>query len=291
MNDRSPQPNILFVFSDQQRWDTLGCYGQPLPVTPNLDKLAADEQHADYRTGPVPVERRGGYTDHWLVADTLEFTSHGYDGYMFDADNHRVDFTGYRVDCLTDFAIDYLRRIDHSKPFFLFLSFIEPHHQNDRDRCEGPEGSKQRFKDFTPPADLANADGDWPGQYPDYLGCCWSIDQNVGRLRAELAGLGQGRCENWPADVFIQISETQVGRALRTKRWKYAVEAPGLNGHDHPASPHYVEQFLYDLDRDPFEQQNLVHDPKSQHIRATLSRRLKERMIQAGEQQPKITPA
>ena len=31
------KPNIVFIFSDQQRWDTLGCYGQELDVTPNLD--------------------------------------------------------------------------------------------------------------------------------------------------------------------------------------------------------------------------------------------------------------
>ena len=34
------RPNIIFYFSDQQRWDSLGCYGQPLDVTPNLDRLA-----------------------------------------------------------------------------------------------------------------------------------------------------------------------------------------------------------------------------------------------------------
>ena len=36
------RPNIVFYFSDQQRWDTLGCYGQKLPVTPNLDRLAEE---------------------------------------------------------------------------------------------------------------------------------------------------------------------------------------------------------------------------------------------------------
>ena len=34
--------NIIFYFSDQQRWDTCGCFGQPLNITPNLDKLAAE---------------------------------------------------------------------------------------------------------------------------------------------------------------------------------------------------------------------------------------------------------
>jgi len=34
------QPNILIVFSDQQRWDTLGVNGSPMGLTPNLDSLA-----------------------------------------------------------------------------------------------------------------------------------------------------------------------------------------------------------------------------------------------------------
>lgn len=37
--------NIVFYFSDQQRWDTLGCYGQKLPVTPVLDKLPKKAQN------------------------------------------------------------------------------------------------------------------------------------------------------------------------------------------------------------------------------------------------------
>jgi arylsulfatase A-like enzyme len=34
------KPNIIFILSDQQRWDTMGCYGQKLDITPNLDKMA-----------------------------------------------------------------------------------------------------------------------------------------------------------------------------------------------------------------------------------------------------------
>ena len=189
------RPDIVFIFSDQQRWDTLGCYGQRLPVTPNLDRLAAegvrfenaftcqpvcgparaclqtgryatevgcwrngialplDEkgiahyaseagyevgyvgkwhlastrsgigmEEVDYRTRPVPPERRGGWKDYWVASDVLEFTSHGHDGHMFDADMNTVPFQGYRVDCLTDFVLRYLRSRDGRRPFFLFVS-------------------------------------------------------------------------------------------------------------------------------------------------------------------------
>ena len=35
------QPNILWICSDQQRFDALGCYGNPWVQTPHLDRLAA----------------------------------------------------------------------------------------------------------------------------------------------------------------------------------------------------------------------------------------------------------
>jgi hypothetical protein len=34
------RPNIVLLFADQQRWDTCGCYGQSLDITPNLDRMA-----------------------------------------------------------------------------------------------------------------------------------------------------------------------------------------------------------------------------------------------------------
>ena len=149
-------------------------------------------------------DRRGGYKDYWMASDVLEFTSHGYNGYVFNADNERVPFTGYRADCINDFAIDFLHtRKGNPEPFFLFVSQIEPHHQNDRRRYEGPDGSKVKFADFEVPGDLkaysdAHADGtdisNWKENYPDYLGCCHSLDYNVGRLVDTLKE--QGMWEN-----------------------------------------------------------------------------------------------
>ena len=35
------RPNILWICTDQQRFDTLGCYGNPRVRTPRIDGLAA----------------------------------------------------------------------------------------------------------------------------------------------------------------------------------------------------------------------------------------------------------
>src|SRR4051812_4534887 len=39
---RPSPPNILFLLGDDWRWDTLGCAGNPVVKTPNLDALAAE---------------------------------------------------------------------------------------------------------------------------------------------------------------------------------------------------------------------------------------------------------
>lgn len=36
------QPNIVFIFPDQHRGDTMGCVGHPAAITPNLDRLSEE---------------------------------------------------------------------------------------------------------------------------------------------------------------------------------------------------------------------------------------------------------
>ncbi|WP_372757344.1 sulfatase-like hydrolase/transferase [Mariniflexile sp.] len=36
------KPNIIYLMTDDQRWDNMGCYGRPEFKTPNIDKLAND---------------------------------------------------------------------------------------------------------------------------------------------------------------------------------------------------------------------------------------------------------
>jgi uncharacterized sulfatase len=303
------KPNVIFFFTDQQRWDTCGCYGQPLPVTPNLDRMASEgvrfenaftcqpvcgparavlqtgkfatqvgcetnhrilprdqktvahwmseagyevgyigKWHLasfgegggpdDFRRSPVPLERRGGYKDYWLASDVLEFTSHSYDGHMFDGEGRKREFPQgrYRVDAQTDWAIEYLDSRSGEKPFFLFLSYIEPHHQNDHHCYEGPTGSKERWSDYPVPGDLEETGGDWRQNYPDYLGCINALDGALGRIRDRLDELGI-----WDNTLIIYTSDHGSHFCTRNGEYKRAchdgcthiplvIHGPGFHG-------------------------------------------------------------
>ena len=446
--------NIIFYFTDQQRWDTCGCFGQPLDITPNLDALAREGVKFDNAFSPQPVcgpcralfqtgkyptetgcfrnnimlpagvktlgqyieeagyetayigkwhlasdgelekpptidhtvtaiprELRGGYTGFWRTADVLEFTSHGYDGFVFDENDQRVDFKGYRADCINDMALEFFDQYDGEKPFFMTISQIEPHHQNDRKHYEGPEGSKERFKDFVLPEDLKVLGGNAAEEYPDYLGQCASLDENLGRLVARLkeeglyentviifasdhgshfltrnrdshlngyddykrschdaalhvplviaggpfkggvaveelvstaslpktilalAGVDAGdamigenlldvverKDPNRLNEAFAQISESRVGRCLRTADYLYSVYAPGVNGFAQPAAEVYADDFLYDMGRDPHQLNNVVADPAYAQVKAELRERLLDWIQQAEGTRPVIT--
>jgi arylsulfatase A-like enzyme len=99
--------------------------------------------------------------------------------------------------------------------------------------------------------------------------------------------LVSGGVQDWPEEVFLQISESQCGRAIRTAKWKYSVRAPQKTGSD-PDSDVYEEDFLYDLESDPHERNNLIANPDYSGIRKDLARTLKRRMVEAGEAEPEI---
>ena len=241
------QKNIIFYFSDQQRWDTInetvspnlcrlaeegvkfennftcqpvcgparaclqsgkyatqiGCYWNGIPLPEGTKTLAHHFNDAGYQTAyigkwhlasdrlpgiglhcektAVPKEKQGGY-QYWRAADVLEFTSHGYDGYVFDGDGNRLDFKGYRADCINDYALEFIENRDKEKPFFMFVSQLEPHHQNDHNHIEGYKETIDKFKDYPLPDDLTFLKGNYKDEYPDYISACNRLDYNVGRL-------------------------------------------------------------------------------------------------------------
>ena len=143
--------------------------------------------------GPVPVEQRGGYRD-WLASNVLEFTSDAYRTRMFDAAGNPVDLPGYRVDALADAAIRYLdARSCEPQPFFLFLSFIEPHHQNHRDDYPAPTGYEEAYTGTWVPPDLQALGGSAWRHLPGYYGMVKRLDEALGRIQDALRSLDLAR--------------------------------------------------------------------------------------------------
>ncbi|KKL85473.1 hypothetical protein LCGC14_1954380 [marine sediment metagenome] len=82
-------PNILWICSDQQRFDTLGCYGNSFVATPNLDALAAGgvlferaycqnpvctPSRASFLTGRYPHTTRARQNGQCIPADEVLVT-------------------------------------------------------------------------------------------------------------------------------------------------------------------------------------------------------------------------
>ena len=363
-----------------------GCYRNGISLPDDSRTLAHYFKDADYDTayigkwhlaasghGPVPPEQRGGY-DYWLASNLLEFTSDAYDLVMYDNEGEPVKLPGYRVDAQTDAAIRYIDE-HQDAPFFLFLSYIEPHHQNHRDDYPAPPGYAERYRGRWLPPDLAALGGSSHQQLAGYLGMIKRLDEALGRLVDALISLGlledtiilftsdhgnhfktrnpeykrschdasvrvptmlyggpfsgggrisqlvslidlpptlldaagiavpegmsgrsilpliRGETVDWPAEVFIQMSESRLGRAIRSKRWKYAVTAPDKHGWNDAASDHYVESALYDLLADPEELHNRAGLETHREVCDVLRSRLIRRMLEANEDEPVIEPA
>lgn len=361
-----------------------GCYRNGIPLPRDSRTLAHYFKEAGYDTGyigkwhlaghePVPPEERGAY-EYWLAANLLEFSSDAYSTVLYDNDCKEVFLPGYRVDAMTDAAIRYIDS-HKDRPHFLFLSYLEPHHQNHLDNYPAPDGYEDMLTDTWTPPDLLALKGTAPQHLGGYYGMVKRLDEAFGRLLdalksldltrktiilftsdhgchfktrnneykrsahessiripAALYGPGfmqggqirelislvdlpptlldaagieipsqmQGRsimplvrreAADWPQEVLIQISESQVGRAIRTERWKYAVEAPDLSGWESSHADQYIETLLYDLHADPYELTNLVGAEAFRDVADQLKSRLLARMVEAGEAAPDIEPA
>ena len=136
-------------------------------------------------TGPVAPEYRGGFLNLWQASNVLEHTSHPYEGDMFDGDGKPLHFSGvYRTDFMTGLAKEFLKRA--RSPFFLVLSYLEVHHQNDIDAFVPPKEYAGRYKNPFVPQDLRPLPGSWPSQLGDYFACVAKMDETVGTVLASL---------------------------------------------------------------------------------------------------------
>jgi arylsulfatase A-like enzyme len=199
--------------------------------------LARPEPGATGETrGFVKPGHRGGFAGVWEAANALEWTSHAYEGDLFDAAGNAVHFAGqYRADFLTSRAERFLRSQAARSPFLLTVAYLETHHQNDRDTYDPPKEYAGRYPNPFVPPDLRALPGSWPSQLSDYYACAARIDDQVGRLRQTLAETGLDR-----NTIFAFTSDHGCHFRTRNSEYKRSphdsslhvpliVEGPGLN--------------------------------------------------------------
>ena len=111
---------------------------------------------------------------------------------------------------------------------------------------------------------------------------------------------------NWRNEVLVQISESEIARALRTPEWTYVALAPQANPLSDPGSLHYQDYQLYNNRADPHQLVNMIgrmdarwpddnvllnfvgHRRSMREITTHLRERLIERIVEAGENRPEI---
>lgn len=122
------RPNILLIYTDQQRWDSLQCYGNELAITPNLDALAKDGVlfHNNFIQNPVCTPSRISM----LTGRYCNSTGVGSNGYSFPGNltpvNQLLKPYGYHTAQIGKLHFDPHAKRDHKNPTdtFGFDTFI-----------------------------------------------------------------------------------------------------------------------------------------------------------------------
>ena len=153
---------------------------------------ATEPQGGKKQMGWIPPgPSRGGFDDLWEGANVLELVSHPYEGDYWDDGGKNIGFRDeYRVDFIAQRAVKVIEQ-RHDKPWFLFVSQLEPHHQNDVDEFVPPKRYEGKYSDPFIPEDLRNLPGNWRSRIPGYYGCVQAIDDCVGTLMEALERTGQ----------------------------------------------------------------------------------------------------
>lgn len=163
--------------------------------------------------GAVAPEFRGGYQD-WLAANVLELVSDAYDCRLYDEQGAEHRLPGYRVDAVTDAAVRYVAT-PREQPFFLFVSYLEPHHQNNRDDYPAPDGYAERYQGRWVPPDLAALGGTTDHHLAGYYGMVKRLDESLGRICDALQSSGQ-----WENTILLFTSDHGCHFKTRNSEYK-----------------------------------------------------------------------
>lgn len=88
--------------------------------------------------------------------------------------------------------------------------------------------------------------------------------------------------------IFMQISESQLGRAIITEDYTYSVKKPFSFGFKNAKSNFYKEDLLYDNKKDKAQHNNLIKNSEYKQIKKQLRKTLLEDIEQIEGVKPKI---
>ena len=234
------KPNIILIITDDQGYGDLGCHGNKIIQTPNLDRLYTESvRFTNFHVGTTCAPTRAGLMSgmhcnrvgawhtilgrsflstrfstlpgllkdsgydtgifgKWHLGDNYPFRpqDRGFDEVLIHGgggvgqtpdywNNDYFDdtyfyngapkkFSGYCTDIWFDGAIEFIKeRAANDQPFFCYLSTNAPH---------GPFHVPQKY------IDLYSNNPEVPN--PNFYGMITNVDENLGRLEAELGQLG-----------------------------------------------------------------------------------------------------
>lgn len=271
------QPNIIYVLTDDQGYGDLGCHGNGIIKTPNIDAFYDESVRlTNFHVGPTCAPTRSGLMtghyanstgvwhtiggrsllrkDEWTLANALQENGYGtgifgkwhlgdeypyrpmdrgfdtsivhggggisqtpdYWGNDYFDDTYLVNgqakkFEGYCTDVFFNEASQYIEaQVKLNKPFFCYIATNAPH---------SPYNVEDKYAD------------PYRGQVPEdrarFYGMISNIDENFGRLKAQLIELGI--LEN---TIFIFMTDNGSSCAALMDANEFVVEGynAGLRG-------------------------------------------------------------
>ena len=100
------------------------------------------------------------------------------------------------------------------EPFFLFISYIEPHHQNHIDDYPPPDGYREQYTGRWTPPDLAALGGSSAQHLGGYFGMVKRLDEALGRLQDALESLSL-------SDNTVVLFTSDHGNHFKTRNAEY----------------------------------------------------------------------
>ncbi len=156
-----PRPNVLFLFTDDQRADTIAALGNPHVKTPNLDELARsgfvfNNAYCMGSTMPAvcnpsrhmmhsgrslfrydPQQKQGTFGETMRRAgyETYHESKRGNTARVYHTAYHHTRYlndraertSGHHGKTAADHAVEFLKDYNGDKPFFMYIGFSGPH--------------------------------------------------------------------------------------------------------------------------------------------------------------------